>query len=103
MKSVLTSILIAIAVLAVAGVAYYFLFMAGPAVDLTPTVRTEAYVPTIDIAVMDDPVFKALKSYSALPIAVSAVGNSLPFSEKIFLKESVPEETAEEGAVAPTL
>lgn len=103
MKSVLTSILIAIAVLAVAGVAYYFLFMAGPEVDLTPTVRTEAYVPTIDIGVMDNPVFKALKSYSVLPIAVSAVGNSLPFSEKIFLQEAMPEETVEEGGITPTL
>jgi len=86
MRSFTTSILIAIVVLAVAGGAYYFIFMSGPQVDLTAPITSEAYVPKIEVSAMSNPVFQALKNYSVLPITVDAVGNSLPFSEKIFIE-----------------
>lgn len=86
MKSITTSILIGIVVLAVAGGIYYFIFMSGPAIDLSAPVNPGALVPTINISVMENPIFKALKSYSSLPIVVDKIGNSLPFKEKIYLE-----------------
>ena len=92
MKSLTTSILIAIVVLAIAGGVYYFVFMSGPQVDLTAPINTEAFVPKIDVAAMNNPVFQALKNYSVLPITVDVVGNALPFSEIIFLEPATTTE-----------
>ena len=92
MKSLTTSILIAIVVLAISGVAYYFIFMSGPPIDVSAPINTEALVPKIDVSAMSNPVFQALKNYSVLPIAVDIVGNSLPFKEIIFLETATTTE-----------
>jgi len=100
MKSVLSSIIIIILVLAVAGVAYYFLFMSGPEVDTSAPVRSESIIPKIDVGAMQNPVFDALRNYSVLPITVDLVGNTQPFSEIITAPVAEEEAPVSEGETA---
>lgn len=90
------NIVLAIIVLAAAGAVYYFFFMTAPDIDIAPAVRTEAYVPSLDIESLQQPVFRGLTNPSALPISVETVGNALPFSEIIFLQPEVTNTTTTE-------